>query len=137
MLDVERRVYVDADVEQLEHVLPALGVAALGSVGVRQLVDEQQGGVPRDRRVEIELLERGAAILDAAARKNLEPVEQRFGLGTVVRLDNTGDDLDPGRALGPSRLQHRVGLADAGGGTEEDLQLAARPPGFLLSDADE
>src|SRR5207244_5092153 len=34
-------------------------------------------------------------------------------------------------------LQHRVGLADTGGGAEEDLQLAARPPGFLLSDADE
>ena len=34
MLDVERRINVDASVEQFLHVLPALGVAASGRIGV-------------------------------------------------------------------------------------------------------
>ena len=137
VLDVERRVDVDASVEQLEHVLPALGVAALGSVGVRQLVDEQEGGMPRQGGIEIELLEGGASVLDAAAREDLEAFEQRFGLGAAVRLDHAGDNVEAGRALSPRPLEHRVRFAHAGGGAEEDLQLAAAPPHLLFSDADE
>ena len=42
VLDVERRPDVDAGAEQLVDVLPALGVARSGDVGVRELVDEDQ-----------------------------------------------------------------------------------------------
>ena len=137
MLDVQRRVHVDARVEQLEHVLIALGVAALRDIGVRQLVDEQDPRTPGQRGVEVELLERRAAVFDPAARQDLEVREQRLGLRAMVRLDHAGHGVHAGSALGAGGLQHRVGLADAGGGAEEDLQLAARPPGFLLSDANE
>src|SRR5262249_44693540 len=128
---------VDPCVEQLEHILPPLGVAALGRVRVRELVDQQQRGMPRQRRVEVEFLELGAAVLDTAPRKNLQALQEGSGLRTVMRLDDAGDDVYAGHALGARRLEHRVGLADARGGAEEDLQLAARPARLLLSDAKE
>ena len=57
VLHVDRGVDVDAGVEQLLDVLPALGVARARRVGVRELVDERSArGSPRERGVEVELL---------------------------------------------------------------------------------
>ena len=58
VLDVERRVDVDAGVEQLLDVLVALGVAAAGRVGVGELVDQHQLRPPREDGVEVHLVER-------------------------------------------------------------------------------
>ncbi len=58
VLHVERREDVDARVEQLLDVLPALEVPRARRVGVGQLVDEDQLGLAGEGRVEVELLER-------------------------------------------------------------------------------
>src|SRR5262249_57827531 len=71
------------------------------------------------------------------AREYLEALQECFGLDAMMRLDDTGDDVNAGGALGAGRLEHGVRLADAGGGAEEDLQLAARPARLLFSDAKE
>src|SRR5262249_55204660 len=68
MLDVQRRVDVDARVEKLRDVLPALGVARAGSVGVSQLVNQEEGGPADERGVEVELAKGRAAILDRPRR---------------------------------------------------------------------
>ena len=133
VLDVERRVDVDAGVEQLEHVLPALGVARAGRVGVRELVDEEQRRLARERGVEVELLElRARGTRPAARGSSSRPSEQRRGLGAAVGLDDADDDVDAvWRDQVARRLEHRVGLADARRGAEEDLQLrraGALPP---------
>ena len=39
-------------------------------------------------------------------------------------LDHADHDIDAGLQLGMGALQHLVGLADAGGGADEDLELA-------------
>ena len=57
VLDVERRVHVDARVEQLEHVLPPLGVPGARRIRVGELVDEDHRGPARERGVEVELLQ--------------------------------------------------------------------------------
>ena len=108
-------------------------MAAARRVGVGELVDEQQRRVPRERGVEVEFFEQGAAVLDPSARQDLYAVEQRLGFRAVVGLDDAGDDVDAGGALGARGLEHRVGLADAGGGAEEDLQLAPRPPRLFIT----
>ena len=78
--------------------------------------------------VEVHLLERAALVLDLAARHDLQPDELRLGLGAAVGLDQADDDVDA-LGLAPARgRQHLVGLADAGRGAEEDLQLAAAFP---------
>ena len=94
MLHVHRRVDVDAGVEQLLDVLPALGVARAGRVGVRELVDDDQAGLARERGVEVELLELDAAIGDAAAGQDLEALEEGCRLLASVRLDEPDDDVD-------------------------------------------
>ena len=59
------------------------------------------------------------------------PFEQRLGLGAAVGLDDAHDDIGAGLELGMGALQHLIGLADAGGGADKDLQpagLIALPP---------
>ena len=130
VLDVERGVDVDAGVEQLLDVVPALGMARAFDVGVRELVDQDDGGVALQRRVEIELANLRAAVFDDPRRQDFEPFEQRRGLGAAVGLDDADDDVETLGALLARGEQHRVGLADAGGGAEEDLQPAAAPFGL-------
>ncbi len=66
MLNVHRRPDVDAGVEQLLDILPALGVAwrrfSAHEIRVRQLIDEEDGGAPQERRIEIELVSHDAAV---------------------------------------------------------------------------
>ena len=47
-------------------------------------------------------------------------------------LDDPDHDVDALRALGARGLEHGVGLAHAGGGAEEDLQLPALLPRLLV-----
>src|SRR4029077_14870222 len=69
------------------------------------------------------------------ARQDLEPLQQRLRLGAAVQLDVGHDDVNAVGVLLARGLQHRVGLAHAGGGAEEHLELAAARPRFLLLDA--
>ncbi len=125
VLDVERGVDVDAGGEQLLDVEVALGMAAAGRVGVRKLVDQHQLGTARQDGVEVHLLERAALVVDAPARDELEPGDQRFGLAPSMRLDDTDGDIGALAPLGLRRFQHLEGLADPGRRAQEDLQLAA------------
>jgi hypothetical protein len=104
---------------------------------MRQLIDQDQLGVAGQRGVDIELFQRRTAILDQAARQQLEIVNQRLGLGTPVRLDIASDDIHAGGALLVSGLEHGIGLADAGGGAEEDFQTALGRASLFGLDAGE
>ena len=64
-------------------------------------------------------------------RQALEALEQGLGLGAPVRLDVADDDVDAARLQHARFFQHLVGLADARGGAEEDLELAALGLRFL------
>ena len=128
MLDVERRPDVNAGVEQLLHVLPALGVTAIGGVGVSEFVDDDQLGLARQRRVEIEFLDRPAMVLDLPTRQDFKPMNERARLGAAVGLDQADNDVNAFVLEAARVLQHRVGLADAGRGAEEHLQPAHSLP---------
>ena len=128
MLDVERRPDADARVEQLLDVLPALRMSAVRSVGVGELVDDDQLGLARERRVQIEFLERAAVVFDPAPRQDFEPFDERARLGAAMSLDEPDDDIDAFVLQAPRVLQHGVGLADAGRGAEKNLQPARSLP---------
>ena len=93
MLDIECRPDVDARGQQLLDILPALGMAAAGNVGVGIFVDQQQSRAARERRVEVELLHDLIAVDDRLAREDLEAFDQRLRLAPPVRLDQTGHDV--------------------------------------------
>ena len=123
---------VDAGVEQLLDVLPALGMARAGHVGVRQLVDQDQCGLALQRRVDVELPERAVAVAHLLQRQDLEALDQRLGFRPAVRLGDADHDVGSQRALRARSREHRVGLADPCRGAEEDLQLAAARLRLLL-----
>ena len=126
VLDVDRGVDIDAAREQFLDVEIALGMAAAGRVGVGEFVDQRDLRTARDQRVEVHLLERLILVLDPLARQDLEAVQQRLGLRAAVGLDDADHDIDAVLPLGVRALQHLVGLADAGGGADEDLEPAGR-----------
>ena len=134
VLDVDGGVDVDAVFQQLFDILVALGVAAAGDIGVRQLVDQDEAGPPLERSVDVELAQDAIDVDRWLARQDLEALEQRLGLLAAVRLDDADDDVDALLQLGAGRLQHLVGLADPRRGTHEDLEPAHMlpfPPGCL------
>jgi hypothetical protein len=69
VLDIERREDVDAGVAQFLDVLPALGMARPRRVGVRELIDQQEAGMARERRIEIEFLDAHAIAIEPQARQ--------------------------------------------------------------------
>ena len=127
MLDVEGGDDVDTGVEHFDHILPALEMARARHIGVSQLIDQRQLRPAGEHGVEIELVEILAAIGDGLARQNLEAGHQPFGLGAPMRLDQADNDIDALARTYRRLLQHGVGLAHPGRGTEENLQPAPHP----------
>ncbi len=125
VLDVHRGHDVDAGPQQLLHVLPALGVARAGHVGVRELVHERDRGPAGEERVHVHLGEGGCAVRQGLALHLFEAVEHDLRARPPVVLDEADDavcaPLHPAMALG----EHRVGLAHTGCRAEIDPELAA------------
>jgi hypothetical protein len=99
-------------------------MAAAGRIGVGEFVDQRQLRAALDQRVEIHLLENLVLVIEPLARQDFEAVEQRFGLRPAVGLDHADHDIDAGPQPGMRALQHLIGLADPGGGAQENLQAA-------------
>jgi hypothetical protein len=91
--DVDGGQHVDAGVEDLVDILPALRVPRTGRVGVGQLVDDDDLRVPGEHRVDVELGQRHAAVGDLPARQHLQPVELFGGAPPAVRFDQPDDDV--------------------------------------------
>ena len=125
VLDVERRDHGDPGVEQLVHVLPALLVPGSGHVRVRQLVDERDPRPACEDRVDVHLLERRAAVVDRAARDDLEVADLRGGLLSPVRLDDADDDVGAAVPAAAALVEHRERLADARRRAEVDPKRPA------------
>ncbi len=95
-----------------------------GHVGVRQLVHQRDLRPAGEHRVEVHLLEGGAAVAQPGPRDHLQAVDQCGGVRAAVGLDEA--DHHVGAALGtPVPLaQHGVGLADACGAAQIDPEVS-------------
>ena len=87
MLDVERGEHVDAGVEQLLDVLPALLVAAARGVGVRELVDQDHRRAPGQHGVDVQL-RHPVPRYSITGADDLEVAELLGGAGAAVGLDH-------------------------------------------------
>ena len=133
VLHVHRRQHVHARVQQLFHVLPALGVARARGVGVRQLVHEHEGRGAGQDAVQVELPERDAAVGDLPARQHLEPLQERLRLPPAVGLHHAHHHVHPFGLPLPGGLQHGVRLPHARHRPQEHLEPAAHP-GAVVAD---
>ena len=105
-----------------------LARARAGHVRVRELVDDGHGGMAREDGVGVHLLEHVAPRYAIVSPRNrLEPLGQRdrVGAARAARSSRSTTSMPRWRSSCASR-QHLVGLADAGGVAEKDLQPSAR-----------
>jgi hypothetical protein len=98
---------------------------------VRELIDQDDRGGARERRVEIELAAYDAAIAHRQEGQLREAFEQSFRLGPPMRLDVAHDDIGAAGQRRARSLEHGIGLADARRGAEENAQPPAPRPGLL------
>ena len=127
MLDVHGGQHGDAGVEQLLDVLPALGVAGAGHVGVRQLVDDGDLRTACEHRVDIHLGKGGLPIGQRPAGHHLQAFQQRGGVFPAVGLHEPDHDVGEPALAAVGLLQHREGLPDTGGGAEVDPEYGRVP----------
>src|SRR5262245_36040009 len=127
VLNVDRRVNVDAMARELFDVEIALRMSAAGRVGVRKLVDQDNLRSAFENGIEVHFLEPLPLIIDAPTRDDFEALQQGFGFPASVGLNDADDDVVSVPPPGTGSLQHLVGLADAGRRTDEDADLADAP----------
>ena len=126
MLDVERRVDVDAGVEQLLDVLPALarGASRAALVWASSSTRTTAGRAPGARRGRTPRAARRGTRRGAAAGPRDPRAAPRSRRGRGSRRCRRRRRRPRARSS-RAALEHGVGLADAGRGAEEDLELAA------------
>ena len=125
VLHIERCPDVDAGVQQLLHILPALGVARTGCVAVGQFVQQQHLGFGLQGCVNIKLQQHLAPVGHFLQRQAGQARQQFFGLAPAMGFYQTNEHRLPG-CLGALRgAEHGKGFSHPGAGTKVDAQLAA------------
>ncbi len=90
-----------------------------------QFVDQGHGGMAGDDRVRVHLFHGHAAVLDAAARNDFQPVEQGRGVAPAVSLHETHHHVRTAVVAAVPFFEHLVGLADARGHAHVDAESGA------------
>ncbi len=87
VLHIDRRIDVDAGLEQLDDVHPAFRMACAGMVAVREFIDEDDLRMALERGVEIEFDQCQAAMLELLRRQDFHALRAalRFPDGHAVR----------------------------------------------------
>ena len=124
VLDVHRGRHVDAGVEQLLDVLPALGVPRAGRVGVGELVDEHDLGLAGEHRVEVHLVEPGVPPTDRRGTTSSPASSSAVLARPWVSTSPTTTSVPRSRRRWASPSMAKV-LPDARRRAEVDAQLAA------------
>src|SRR5215469_6847391 len=114
MLDVEGGPDVNAGGEQFLDVLPSLGMATPGYIGVGKFVNQEQARMSRQGGIKVEFIDDQVAIDDRFAGEDLEARKQRLRFLPAMRLDDANDHVAAFLLDGPRGGQHPVGLADPG-----------------------
>src|SRR5450756_2287035 len=128
VLDVERRVNIDAAVEQLLDIVPAFRMARALGVGMSELINQDQCRVALERTVEVELAYLRGAILDDPRWQNFEAFQQRDRFCAAVSFRQADHHIAALDALFARFREHGVGFAHASGSAEEDFE----PPAAAL-----
>ena len=125
MLDVERRVDVEAGDQQHLHVLPAFVPFTAGHVGVGQLIDEHQLRMAGHHGGHIHFLQLDLLVTDPLAGDLLQTLRLAGGVLTAVGLQQTDHHIGAFPQRFPALLEHATGLAHTRSHADEHLVPAA------------
>jgi len=128
VLGVDVGDHIDAGLKHVFDVLPTLGVAPAGDVGVRQLVDEGDIGL-RVITASVSISSNRVPVVDALGWDLLHALEKGLGIGPVMRLHVGHDHIDSlgGQRAGPGK--HGVALPTPGAAPRQDAEAPAPPAG--------
>jgi hypothetical protein len=101
---------------------------------VRELVDQNEPRLPLESRVEVELLHDHAPVAHLSPGQELQADDESAGVEAAMGLDHPDDDVALQVPLAPGGLEHRVRLAHARRGAEEDDELPAAGSPLLRRD---
>jgi hypothetical protein len=104
---------------------------APGQIRMRELIDQENLGVPGKCGIQIKLAAGDVAVANGDGRQALQAFGQSLGLDPAVRFDIAQHHIRAGRAHSAGGLEHRVGLSDSGGRAEENPQPATPCPCLL------
>lgn len=124
MLDIERRIDINAVGEQFLYVPAAFGMAAAGRVGVRQLVDQCQLRHPFNDGIQIHFTQSQSPVFKDPGLNALESLGPGSCFGTVVRLEIADDGIHARSSRLPAGLEHRPGFAGSCRVAKEDFQFS-------------
>src|SRR5205085_597323 len=124
MLDVDRRVDIDAAVQQLFDVEIALGMPASFGVGVSELIDERDLRPASNDGIEVYFLKLVPLVFEPAARNDFKAAEEGLRLLAPVSLHHAHHDIIAVFLPGAGLVQHLVGLADPRRRADEYSELA-------------
>ncbi len=121
VLDIQRGNHVDTAVEQLLHILPALGMLAVRRIVEGELVHQSHFRLAFQNAVDIQ----------SAGSGHLDDGDLFRYLFSASRLDRADHHILAALLAPVAFIEHADGFADAGSVTEEDLQPAAPQVCFL------
>ena len=124
MLDVDGRMDIDAGIKQLRDIHPSFRVPRSRCVGVREFIHQRNLRTSFEERIEIQLREIRAAVVDGLAGESLDPLQHRLGLAAAMGFDNSGNDIHTLPPEFTRRLEHGIGLAHPRTHAEEDFEFA-------------
>jgi hypothetical protein len=110
---------------QLEHVEVATLVAAVGRVGVRQLVDQGDLGHALEDFVQAHLLDDDPAVFNLAQGHDFEILHQGHSFRPAVGFNESDDHVHAAFLEGVRLFKHSVGLAHSGSEADVELEPAA------------
>ena len=125
VLDVDGGDHVDARVEQLVDVLPALLVPRARHVRVRELVDQRDLRLAGEHGLDVHLFPLAAPVGQLLARDDLKAFDQRRRLRPPVRLGERDNDVCPALGAPVPLREHGVRLAHPGRRAQVNAQLTA------------
>ncbi len=124
MLDVQRAVDVDAQIQKFLNVLPSFQMPGTGDISVGQFIHQEQSWFSLQGRVNIKLFEDGSAVIAFQRRGDFQTLQQGGRFFSPVGFQEAHHHVDAFGFFHPGRFQHGVGFSNPGRGAEENLQLA-------------
>jgi two-component system sensor histidine kinase KdpD len=122
VLHVHRRYDIDLGIQQIHHVLVALGMLGAFDVGVRQFVHQYDLGLPRQDGVQVHFVKNCASIFNLATRNRFQFRSQLRDAGAAVRFYNSDNDVFAPTMPPDALAQHVKSFSNAGGVAEEELE---------------